>query len=64
MSNNLNLLQSLNYRNLMSNTRIPYRLQMNNYLYFRESLLKETGMVQYQVHNPLQLANELRRTGF
>jgi hypothetical protein len=44
----------------MSNTPIPYRLQVNNSPYFREFLLKETDMVQYQVNNLLQLANELR----
>ncbi|RCJ15163.1 hypothetical protein A6S26_07440 [Nostoc sp. ATCC 43529] len=27
---------------------------------FRESLIRETGLVQYQVNNPLQLADELR----
>lgn len=50
----------LNYRNLISDTLVPYGLQVNNSPYFRESLLEETGMVQYRVNNPLQLANELR----
>ncbi|MEQ9625078.1 tetratricopeptide repeat protein [Coleofasciculus chthonoplastes] len=50
----------LNYRNLISDAPVAYKMQVNHSPYFRESLLKETGMVQYRVNNPLQLANELR----
>lgn len=53
------------YRNLISNTPIndtplTFGVQVKLPYSFRESLLRETGMTQYQVDNPLQLANELQ----
>lgn len=53
------------YRNLISETAfsdtpVPYGVQVNFSSSFRESLVTETGMVQYRVANPLELAHELR----
>lgn len=48
------------YRSLINNTKLPYTVQVNISPFFRESLVKETGMFQYQVDHPLQLAQELR----
>ncbi|MEI2578572.1 tetratricopeptide repeat protein [Scytonema sp. PRP1] len=53
------------YCNLISETSftdtpVPYGVQVILPSSFRESLLKETGMLQYQVNHPLQIANELR----
>ncbi|MBE9208648.1 tetratricopeptide repeat protein [Nostoc sp. LEGE 06077] len=48
------------YNSLISNTTLPYTVQVNISPFFRESLVKETGMFQYHVDHPLQLAKELR----
>ncbi|MDZ8256990.1 tetratricopeptide repeat protein [Nostoc sp. ChiQUE01b] len=48
------------YRSLVNNTPLPYSVQVNISPFFRESLIKETGMLQYQVDHPLKLVKELR----
>jgi tetratricopeptide (TPR) repeat protein len=48
------------YQNLIKNTPLTYNLQVNNSSLFRKSLLEETGLLQYKVDNPLELANELQ----
>ncbi|AOW99132.1 hypothetical protein BJP34_06420 [Moorena producens PAL-8-15-08-1] len=48
------------YRHLISETLPPYQVQVSLPTSFRESVIRETGMTQYQVDHPLQLANELR----
>ncbi len=50
----------LSYQNLIKNPPAIYNLQVNYSFLFRKSLLKETGLLQYNVDNPLQLPNELR----
>lgn len=49
-----------NYDSLINNATLPYTVQVNISPLFRKSLVKETGMFQYQVDHPLQLAKELR----
>lgn len=48
------------YRSLIDNAKLPYSVQVNISPFFRESLVKETGMFQYHVEHPLQLPKELR----
>jgi tetratricopeptide (TPR) repeat protein len=53
------------YQNLVSdapvgNVPFPYSVQVNLPSSFRKSLIKETGLIQYQVHNPLELNNSLK----
>jgi tetratricopeptide (TPR) repeat protein len=48
------------YNNLVEQTSIPYNVQFNLSESFRESLIRELGLHQYQVKNPLELAPELR----
>jgi len=48
------------YRSLVNDISMPYGVQVNISPLFRESLIKETGMFQYRVDHPLQLAKELR----
>lgn len=48
------------YDSLVNNTSMPYTIQANISPLFRESLIKETGMFQYRVHHPQELAKELR----
>lgn len=48
------------YRNLVGDNPMPYGVQVNFSSRFRKSLIEQTGMIQYQVDNPLQLAKELR----
>ncbi|UKO97981.1 tetratricopeptide repeat protein [Nostoc sp. UHCC 0870] len=54
-----------NYRNLVSEKPIStgpfqHNVQVNLPPSFRDSLLRETGLLQYQVKNPLELSTELR----
>lgn len=54
-----------NYCNLISERPIKagpfiHNIQVNLPPSFKESLLRETGLLQYQVKNPLELSNELR----
>jgi hypothetical protein len=48
------------YNNLVEQTSIPYNVQFNLSESFREFLIRELGLHQYQVKNPLELAPELR----
>ncbi len=48
------------YNNLVEHTSIPYNVQFNLSESFREFLIRELGLYQYQVKNPLELAPELR----
>ncbi len=48
------------YNNLVEQTSIPYNVQANLSESFREFLIRELGLYQYQVKNPLELAPELR----
>lgn len=48
------------YRNLVENLPIPNPVTITHPISFRESLIRESRLFQYQVNNPLQLANELR----
>jgi tetratricopeptide (TPR) repeat protein len=50
----------LSYQNLIKNPSLTYNLQVNYSFLFRKSILEETGLLQYNVDNPLQLPNELR----
>jgi tetratricopeptide (TPR) repeat protein len=53
------------YQNLVSdapigNVPFPRSVQVNLPSSFRKSLIKETGLIQYQIHNPLELNNLLK----
>lgn len=48
------------YDSLVNNTKLPYTVQVNISPSFRDSLVNETGMFQYRVAHPSQLAKELR----
>jgi tetratricopeptide (TPR) repeat protein len=48
------------YNHLVNETSVPYRVQIFNSEFFREFLIRETGLYQYHVENPLQLAPQLR----
>lgn len=48
------------YNNLVNQTSTPYQVQVYLPESFREFLIRESGLYQYQVKNPLNLANELR----
>ncbi len=48
------------YIHLVEKTSVPYRIQVHLPESFREFLVHESGLHQYQVKNPLELAPELR----
>lgn len=48
------------YRNLVENISTPNPVTIIHPLSFRESLIRESGLFQYQINNPLELAHELR----
>ncbi|MBU7586935.1 MAG: tetratricopeptide repeat protein [Nostoc sp. TH1S01] len=48
------------YNHLMEQTSAPYQVQVSLPESFREFLIRESGLYQYQVKNPLELAPELR----
>lgn len=48
------------YNHLVNQTSVPYQVQVNLPESFREFLVRESGLCQYQVKNPLELAPELR----
>ena len=50
----------LSYQNLIKHPPEIYNLQVNYSFLFRKSLLEETGLLEYNVDNPLQLPDELR----
>ena len=47
------------YNHLVDQTSVPYQVQVSLPESFREFLIRESGLYQYQVKNPLQLAPEL-----
>jgi hypothetical protein len=49
-----------NYNHLVEQTSVPYQVQIILPESFRECLIRESGLYQYQVKNPLELAPELR----
>ncbi len=48
------------FNHLVEETSVPYHIQFNLSEIFREFLIRELGLYQYQVKNPLELAPELR----
>ncbi len=49
-----------NYNHLVDQTSVPYQVQIILPESFREFLIRESGLYQYQVKNPMELAPELR----
>lgn len=48
------------YNHLIENVSMNYGVQVNFSSTFRESLINETKMTQYQIKNPLELPSQLR----
>lgn len=48
------------YRHLIAERAASYQVQVCLPTSFRESLIRETGMSQYQIENPLELPEQLR----